>query len=151
MVTPASVRKVQVSQSPYLDAFYLHHTPRFTIDSGATANLISKSMVDTLGVTMTRSSKPAGQANGISKRKVIGETKFTLSRGEYSLHFEGLVVEILDVPILAGTPFMETNDLHIRLARHSFSLWFFASLPQRYHSSSGCTACSRTDNNSLAR
>ncbi len=114
---PASVRKVQVSQSPYLDAFYLHHTPRITIDSGATANLISKSMVDTLGVTMTRSSQSAGQADGISKLKVLGETKFTLSRGEHRLHFGGLVVETLDVPILAGTPFMETNDVHIRPAR----------------------------------
>lgn len=31
--------------------------------------------------------------------------------------FEGLVVENLEVDVLAGTPFMETNDITVRLAK----------------------------------
>ena len=36
------------------------------------------------------------------------------TRGDHKFYFEGLVVENLDVDILAGIPFMERNDIAIR-------------------------------------
>ena len=112
------VRKVSVGQSPYLDVFYKHHTPRIVIDSGATANLIRRSTADSLGAKITKSSQSAGQADGLSQLSVTGETRFTVTRNKLSLLFHALVVEDLDVPILAGIPFMEVNDVHTRPSRH---------------------------------
>ena len=68
----ASVPKVQVSQSPYLDVFYGHKTPRITLDTGATANLIRRSTAEWLGVAITRSSQSASQADGHSQLTVTG-------------------------------------------------------------------------------
>ena len=36
--------------------------------------------------------------------------------------FEGLVVENLDIDIVAGTPFMETNDISIRPAKRQVTI-----------------------------
>ncbi|CAB4001636.1 Hypothetical predicted protein [Paramuricea clavata] len=98
---PAS-RLVQVRQSPYINVLISHHTVRVTIDSGATCNM-----------------NRASTADGHSPLEVIGETRITFTREKYELCFEGLVVENLDVEILAGTPFMEANAISVRPARHT--------------------------------
>ncbi|MEO1148065.1 MAG: retropepsin-like aspartic protease [Cyanobacteria bacterium J06638_22] len=108
------VRRVQVRQSPYLDTYFGHKTPRIVIDSGATANLISETAVQWLQVPVTTSSQSAGQADGLSQLNVIGETKFDVTRDHHKLTFHALVVKHLDVPFLAGTPFMEANDVYAR-------------------------------------
>lgn len=110
-------RLVQVRQSPYFDAFLHHHTLRITIDSGATCNMIRLSTVKRLGIDIKASSQSARQADGHSPLKVVGETHVTFTRDDQQLQFEGLVVENLDVEILAGTPFMECNDIAVRPAR----------------------------------
>lgn len=111
-----SIRRVLVRQSPYIDTYFGHKTPRITIDSGATANLVSRAAAEWLGVNITASTQSAGQADGVSKLNVVGETKFTVTRDHHNLVFHGLVVEHLDVPFLAGTPFMEHNDVYARPA-----------------------------------
>ncbi|ESO94052.1 hypothetical protein LOTGIDRAFT_153535 [Lottia gigantea] len=70
---PATTLRVQVRQSPYLNAFYAHHVAHITIDSGATGNLISHSTVKKFGIVMSKSSQSARQADGQSPLKVIGE------------------------------------------------------------------------------
>jgi hypothetical protein len=92
-----SVPEVQLRQSPYINVFVSHHTVRVTIDSGATCNMIRASTV----------------------QKRLGETRITFTREKYEMCFEGLVVENLDVEILAGTPFMEANDISVRPARRT--------------------------------
>ena len=47
---PPLVNRVQVRQSPYLDAFHNHNSVRITIDSGATGNMIRASTVQYLGL-----------------------------------------------------------------------------------------------------
>ena len=131
-----SVRKVQVSQSPYLDVFYNHKTPRITLDTGATANLIRRSTAEWLGVSITQSSQSASQADGHSQLTVSGECKFQVVVGSHKLAFHGLVVDSLDVPILAGTPFMEVNDIHTRPAKcevriGDFDVFPYGSLPSQ--------------------
>jgi hypothetical protein len=114
--SPAT-RRVQVRQSPYIDVFYDHHSARITIDSGATGNMISLSTVKRFGASIRKSSQSARQADGSSPLHIIGETSISFTRDKQQLCFEGLIVENLDVDILAGTPFMECNDVSIRPAK----------------------------------
>ena len=76
---------------------------RITLDSGATGNMIRHSLVTRLGGQLNPSSQSAHQEDGCSPLKVIGETRLSFTRANREFSFEGLVVENLDVDILAGT------------------------------------------------
>lgn len=112
-----AIRLVQVRQSPYIDTFYKFHHARVTIDSGATCNMIRLSAVRRFGAEAQCSSQSANQADGSSPLNVVGETRLTFHSDSHAFQFEGLVVENLDVDILADTPFMSTNDVAIRSAK----------------------------------
>ena len=116
------VQKIEVRSSLYLDVFCRHHTTRVTIDSGATGNMIRHSTAHKAGCLIEKSSQPAHQADGSSPLSIVGETSIALTRDNNTFTFNGLVVENLDVEILAGTPFMETNDITIRPAKHLITL-----------------------------
>lgn len=119
---PHTARAVQVRQSPYIDTFYKHHHARIILDTGATCNMIRLSAARRLGAHMAPSSQSAHQADGSSPMKVVGETRLTFHRGANKFQFEGLVVEDLDVDILAGTPFMSSNDISVRPAKRLITL-----------------------------
>ena len=53
---------------------------------------------------------------------MLGETHLVLSRGGIDLHLDALVVEDLDVEVLAGTPFLVHNDISIRPAKSQISI-----------------------------
>ncbi|KAJ8349609.1 hypothetical protein SKAU_G00247390 [Synaphobranchus kaupii] len=74
------------------------------------------------GAKITASSQSAHQADGSSPMVIVGETRLVFSRGTNKFHFEGLVVENLDVDILAGTPFMSTNDISVHPAKRQVTL-----------------------------
>ena len=115
----SSINRVQIRQSPYIDAFFKHHPVRITIDSGATGNMMRASTARHLGVKVSKSSQSAHQADPLV---ISGETHVTFSRNDVEMFFEGLIVEDLDTDILAGIPFMERNDIAIRPAKHEISL-----------------------------
>ena len=116
------IQRIDVRQSPYLDAFCGHHMVRLTIDSGATGNMIRQSTAIRLGCDIKKSSQSAHQADGSSPLTIIGETSICLTRKNNKFAFTGLVVQNLDVELLAGTPFMEINDVAIRPAKRIISL-----------------------------
>ena len=116
------IQRIDVRQSPYLDAFCGHHMVRLTIDSGATGNMIRHSTAVRLGCDIKKSSQSAHQADGSSPLTIIGETSICLTRKNNKFAFTGLVVQNLDVELLAGTPFMEINDVAIRPAKRIISL-----------------------------
>ena len=116
------VFRIQTRQSPYLDMFYAHHPVRVTIDSGATGNMIRHTVIQRLGCQVAPSSQSIHQADGSSPLHVVGETRFPFIRGGHTFIFEGLVVENLDVDVLAGTPFMESNDIAVRPAKRQVIL-----------------------------
>jgi hypothetical protein len=118
----SSTLRVQVRQSPHMTAFYGHQVANITIDSGATGNMIRLSSAKALGVNIQRSTQSARQADGMSPLSVAGETRFSVTREDHRFYFEGLVVENLDVDILAGIPFMEENDITIRPAKQQIIL-----------------------------
>ena len=107
---------IQTHQSPYLDMFYAHHPVCITIDSDATGNMIC------LGCQVKPSSQSVCQADGSSPLHVVGETHFPFTCGCHMFNFEGLVVKSLDVDVLAGTPFMESNDVAVRPAKRQVIL-----------------------------
>lgn len=81
------VQRVQIRQSPYLDAFKDHFPIRLTIDSGATGNMVKASCDSRLGAKITASSQSAHHADGSSLLKVVGETRLVFNRYELDLFF----------------------------------------------------------------
>ncbi|KAJ8369657.1 hypothetical protein SKAU_G00096850 [Synaphobranchus kaupii] len=53
---------------------------------------------------------------------VVGETRISFTRGDRVFQFDGFVVVDLDVDILAGTPFMEANDVAVHPAKREVIL-----------------------------
>lgn len=111
-------RRVNVTKSPYLYAFFNHHPLRLTIDTGAETNMIKAPLASYIGAKVTKSSQLALQADGHTPLSIIGETRLLLNRNGRNLVLEALVVEDLDVDVLAGTPFMTINDIAVRPAQH---------------------------------
>jgi len=106
---PPATRHVNVSKSPFRHAFYGHHPLRLTIDTGAETNMMRASLVWLIGAKVTKSSQTALQADGRTSLTVVDEYRLPLIRQGRLLTLEALVVEDLDVDILAGTLFMASN------------------------------------------
>ena len=79
--------------------------------------MMRESTATQLSAEIKPSSQSAHQADGSSPLAVVGEVRLTFSRDSKSFLFEGLVVRDLDVEVLAGTPFMELNDISVRPAK----------------------------------
>ena len=84
--------------------------------------MIRHSVVKRLGLPLAPSSQSAHQADGSSPLQIVGETRLSFTRDQREFRFEGLVVENLDVDVLAGTPFMEKNDVAVRPAKQQVIL-----------------------------
>ena len=101
-ITPHTVtRRVNVTQSPYLHAFFNHHPLRLTIDTGAETNMIKASLASYIKAPISKSSQLALQADGRTPLSIVGETRLSLSRDGHTLTLEALVVEDLD--FIAGS------------------------------------------------
>ena len=79
--------------------------------------MIKTSIAKDIGAIIKKSNQTALQADGLTPLKIIGETHLTLSRGNKTLKLQDLVVNELDVDILAGIPFMTANDVSVRPAK----------------------------------
>ena len=66
-----------------------------------------------ISAKITKSTQTALQADGRTQLSVVGETHLLLIRHGRFLILEALIVEDLDVEILAGTPFMTSNDIAV--------------------------------------
>ena len=67
-----------------------------------------------LGCPIISSAQSIQQADGSSQLQVVGEIWISFTRDNTEFTFEGLVVQDLDVEVLAGTPFMEANEVAVR-------------------------------------
>ena len=93
-----------------MDVFHGHRVECVTIDSGATGNMIRHPTAEHLGCPIISSAQSVQQADGSSQLQVVGEI-YEQPSPATTQTFEGLVAEDLDVEVLAGTPFMEANDV----------------------------------------
>ena len=110
-------RRVSTKQSPHFRAFYRQHPLKLTLDTGAETSMIKASVARNINATIVKTSQQALQADGVTPLAVVGETHLALSRAYKRLTLDALVVEDLDVDILAGTPFMIANDVSVRPAK----------------------------------
>ena len=101
-----ATRRVSTKQSPHFRAFYKHHPLRLTLDTVMIKSFIARS----IGAAIKQSSQQALQADGVTPLAVAGETRLILSRTDKQLALDALVVDDLEVDILAGTPFLIAND-----------------------------------------
>ncbi|PFX34092.1 Transposon Tf2-9 polyprotein [Stylophora pistillata] len=114
---PPVTRRVNVSQSPFLHAFYSHHHLRLTIDTGAEINMMRTSLSRHIGAMVTKISQNVLQDDGRSQLNVVGGIRLPLTRHGRPLTLEALVVEDFDVDILVGTPFITSKDIAVRPAK----------------------------------
>ena len=77
----------------------------------------SQSLATRIGAKIVPTKQAVTQADGVSPLAVKGETTFTLLFERMSFVFSGLVVEQLDVGVLAGVPFLADNDISLRVSR----------------------------------
>ena len=113
VIIPA-VRKVTVKSSPYLFVQYMNHSVKLTVDSGAEANMMKLSYAKHIGATIHKASTGATQADGISNMDIAGEVHLIFKLEDIDLYFDGLVSKDLSDDVLAGVPFMDTNDVYAR-------------------------------------
>ncbi|CAC5417171.1 unnamed protein product [Mytilus coruscus] len=97
----SAFRRMSTKQSPYFKAFYNHFPLELTLDTGAVVSMIKASSADYIGVTIKKSKHSALQADGVTPLNIVGECNFTLSLDGIELQLEALVVNDLDVDILA--------------------------------------------------
>ena len=71
---------------------------------------------------MQKLPKAPNSQDGVTPLNVVGETQHMLSRDNLDLHLDALVVKDLDVDVLAGTPFMTTNDIAVRPAKNQIRI-----------------------------
>ena len=117
METVPTTRRVSTKQSPHMKAYYNQHVVHITVNSGAEISMIRASIAEHIGVQVNETKQHALQADGSTPLETIGETHFDVVRDNLTLRIEALVVKDLDVDILAGIPFMSTNDISIRPAK----------------------------------
>ena len=98
-------RRVSTKQSPHFKAFYKHYPIQLTLDTGAETNIIKSSLAHFIGAPITKSSQQALRADGLTPLAVDGETRLILSRADKHLALDALVVDDLDVDVIAGAPF----------------------------------------------
>ena len=115
-VETSVVRRVKSTVSPHFFAFYLHHTIKILVDTGATSTLVSLSFVKRANITVRPTLHSVRQLDK-SSVPVSGEVKFYISYGKRRLLVDGLVNESLDCDILAGCPFCKDNYVDVSCAR----------------------------------
>ena len=79
--------------------------------------MIKSSVARSIGAPIKQSSQQALKANVVTPLAVADETHIILSRTDKQPALDALVVDDLDVDILAGTPFLITNDVTVRPAK----------------------------------
>ena len=104
--------------------------------------MIKSSVAQSIGTTIKPSSQKAFQADSITPLAVSGETHITLLRDNKTLSLNALVVDDLDVDVLAGTPFMIANDISMRPAKYQVCMQ--GSLVIEYQPSKGPSSQSHT-------
>lgn len=113
-----TTRRVSTKQSPQMKVFHHHHTLNITLDTGAEISMIKTSVAEYIGANIKKTSQHALQADGVTPLSIVGETHLQFTRDDVTLHMEALVVNDIDVDILAGIPFMTVNDITLRPAKN---------------------------------
>ena len=109
-VASVPIRKVQT-----IACEIMGKVAALTIDSGCEGDCIKLDCCHKLGIKIQPLDKDdhriPTQADGKSPLQIVGQAKFTATRGKVTFNFEGYVAKELNADILCGAPFMERNKL----------------------------------------
>ena len=140
---PTSTRRVNIVQSPTMNTYYDSRPLKLTLDTGATTNMIRASTAKEFNMPITPASQMARQADGVTPLDVTGEVHCRLTRGASSFRLNALVVRQLDVDVLAGNPFMVSNDIAVRPAKQQITIADAETVHYGVHTSSKRTSSAR--------
>ena len=112
--TPVN-RRVTTRPSPHLQCFYQHYPAMVCIDTGAESNLVSEKFARFTQLQIKPTKQGAAQADGQTPLNTVGETSFPLSYGSHVFNLNALVLRNLGSDIIVGEPFLEYNDIGVRL------------------------------------
>ena len=119
---PANLRRVRVIGSPHMSCFYGDKKVEVTFDNGATSVFVSDVCTNRLKLKVSAATQGASTVDPHYSVDVIGETHFTLSRGEYTFPVHALVIRGMPEDVLAGNPFIEENDIGFRQSKKQIIL-----------------------------
>ena len=108
---PATTYRVDTKKSPRFKTYLQSHPVTLTLDTGAETNMVKASLAHYLSIKVKKSTQSARQADETTPLEITGETSLTVSRRGIDMRLEALIVSNMDVDILAGTPFMASNDI----------------------------------------
>ena len=94
----------------YPSLYYGQHPLWLTIDTGATLTMVHALVARHIVLPISLASQMTRQADGVPPMEVTGEVHGDLTRGNKSFQLNALVVDALDVDLLAGQPFLLRND-----------------------------------------
>ena len=109
-----SLRRVDIESSPILEVQCGSTTVPVVIDSGAESSLIEEEYALSTGATILKTTTKAHQADGQSSLEIVGEVHMEFKRYPHTFKFNGLVARKLKDKVIAGMPFLSTNDIYIR-------------------------------------
>ena len=111
------LNRVSTCASPVLPLYHKGLLCNLTLDSGATLNVMRGSKARQLGLKIRPTTLSARMADGRTPLRVEGETELDFELNGKVYHMSALVADFTDADILAGTPFMTSNDISIRPAK----------------------------------
>ena len=116
---PSIQRRVTTRKSPHMQCFYGHVPIVLCLDTGAESNMCSERICKQMGLQPTKTNQGAQQADMKTPLAVIGEVKgVKITKGHNVFTLDALVVKDDIGDIIAGEPFLETNDIAVRPAKH---------------------------------
>ena len=105
------------SPKPYIAVCYGDHCFNLMLVSGSSVSMVDVYFADKVGLPMSpvtqRTPKPDHYAHGYA----IGEVHCSFTYNDNLFDFDAIVVEHLNMNILAGCPFLEDNNIALRPAR----------------------------------
>ena len=114
------IGRVDIVPSPELPVEVNGKTVVFSCDTGAESTCMKASKCKELGIRIEPTHQRANMADGDTPLETIGEFHHIvyrtcpLSGVKHALKFSGLAVKNLSCTVLAGMPFLETNDIYVR-------------------------------------
>ena len=85
-----------------------------TFDTGATVSLLKERKARKMNAIIRPTSQKVRMADGRTNLEVVGETETTIFRNGKPFHLAAVVCRFIDCDLLAGMPFMKSNDVAIR-------------------------------------
>ena len=107
-------RRISTKHSPQMKVFCKYCPLQLILDTGAEISMIKTSVAVGIGATIKENNENALQADGVIPLSIAGETQLLFFRNNVDLKLEALVVNYLDIDILAGRSSMTANDISLR-------------------------------------